>query len=56
MKEAVRRRAPRNMDQLKTVCKEEWKKILPAYCTKLVDSIPKRLKAVIAAKGGHIKY
>ncbi len=56
LKEAVRRRSPRNKNELEAVCKEEWNKILPAYCTKLVDSIPKRLKAVIAAKGGHIKY
>jgi transposase len=56
LKEAVRRRTPRNLEELKAVCSEEWNKILPEYCTKLVNSMPKRLNAVIARKGGHIKY
>lgn len=56
LKEAVRRRSPKNLEELKVVCREEWNKISPEYCKKLVDSMPKRLTAVIANKGGHIKY
>ena len=39
-----------------THCLEEWAKIPVARCTKLIDTYPKRLAAVIAAKGGLTKY
>ena len=32
---------------------EEWAKILVARCAKLIETYPKRLAAVIAAKGGY---
>ena len=35
---------------------EEWNKIPPEVCQKLIESMPKRIKAVIQAKGGHTKY
>lgn len=56
LKDAVRDRKPRDKAELRAICIEEWNKISPDYCTKLVDSMPKRLAAVIAAKGGHTKY
>jgi transposase len=34
----------------------EWPKIEPQECQKLIESIPRRLAAVIKAKGGHTKY
>ncbi len=35
---------------------EEWKKIPVATCEALVNSMPKRVKAVLENKGGHTKY
>ena len=34
----------------------EWSKIEPEECQKLIESMPRRLDAVIKAKGGHTKY
>ena len=34
----------------------EWPKIEPQECQKLIESMPRRLDAVIKAKGGHTKY
>jgi transposase len=34
----------------------EWGKIRPEECQKLIESMPRRLEAVIKAKGGHTKY
>ena len=34
----------------------EWEKIPVNFCKELVDSMPKRIAAVIAAKGGNTKY
>src|SRR5882762_2170840 len=35
---------------------EEWNKIPPETCQKLIESMPRRIQAVIKAKGGHTKY
>jgi transposase len=35
---------------------EEWNKIPPETCQNLIESMPRRIQAVIKAKGGHIKY
>jgi hypothetical protein len=37
-------------------CKEEWEKNSVSRCAKLIETYPKRLTAVIAAKGGATKY
>jgi transposase len=34
----------------------EWEKIPVDYCQKLISSMPRRIKAVLRAKGGHTKY
>ena len=34
----------------------EWGKLRPEVCQKLIETIPRRLEAVIKAKGGHTKY
>uniref|UniRef100_A0A8C7MD22 histone deacetylase n=1 Tax=Oncorhynchus kisutch TaxID=8019 RepID=A0A8C7MD22_ONCKI len=52
----VQRRSPSNLTELERICREEWEK-LPRYrCAKLVASYPRRLEAVIAAKGASTKY
>ena len=44
------------MKELEQFCLEEWAKIPVASCAKLIETYPKRLAAVIAAKGGSTKY
>ncbi len=45
-----------NMGPLKQFCKEEWAKIPPQRCERLIASYRKRLIAVVAAKGGTVSY
>ena len=35
---------------------EVWRNIPPEVCQNLIESMPRRLEAVIKAKGGHTKY
>jgi len=35
---------------------EEWNKIPAETCQNLIESMPRRIEAVIKAKGGHTKY
>ncbi|XP_013788140.1 uncharacterized protein LOC106472057 [Limulus polyphemus] len=50
----MHRRRPSNLQELENIYKQEWGKIFPAYCVKLVKGYPKRLSAVIAVKGAPI--
>ena len=34
----------------------EWDKIEPEVCQNLIESVPRRMEAVIKAKGGYTKY
>uniref|UniRef100_A0AAZ3R0B4 Uncharacterized protein n=1 Tax=Oncorhynchus tshawytscha TaxID=74940 RepID=A0AAZ3R0B4_ONCTS len=43
---------PSNLTELELFCKEEWEKISVSRCAKLIETYPKRLTAVIAAKSG----
>ena len=45
-----------NICQLRDVVMEEWKSIPVATCEALVNSIPRRVKAVLDNDGGHTKY
>uniref|UniRef100_A0A669ESK4 Transposase Tc1-like domain-containing protein n=1 Tax=Oreochromis niloticus TaxID=8128 RepID=A0A669ESK4_ORENI len=56
LKTAVHKRCPSNLTELELFCKEEWARISVCRCAKLVETYPKRLAAVIAAKGGSTKY
>ena len=56
LKRAVHKRCPRNLTDLERFCKEEWDKIPISRCATLIDSYPKRLSAVIKAKGASTKY
>jgi len=57
-KTMVRRRTPppSNIRELEKYVKGAWKDIPPEYYKKLIDSMPQRIKAVIAANGNRIKY
>ncbi len=45
-----------NIHQLRDVVMEEWKRTVVASCEALVNSMPKRVKAVLENNGGHTKY
>ena len=45
-----------NICQLRDVVMEEWKSIPVAACEALVNSMPRRVKAVLDNDGGHTKY
>ncbi len=46
----------KNADELKATVKETWASILPQQCHKLITSKPRRIEAVIKAKGAPTKY
>lgn len=56
LKRRVHTRRPKNLDQLRKYCQEEWKKIPVERCKRLVEGYKRRLKAVIAVKGAQTKY
>ncbi len=47
---------PNNADDLKATVKETWASIPPQQCRKLITSMPRRIEAVIKAKGAPTKY
>lgn len=57
MGQKVRNKAPKTIEELKTVIEEVWTKdITTEEIQKLYDSMPRRVQAVIKAKGGATKY
>ena len=57
IKNIVQARVPQNLDELDRFVQEAFKEIImPEYCKKLYDSLPKRLNLVIKKKGFRIKY
>ena len=52
----VKDRKPSNEDALFEVLKEAWQNLEPELLTKLADSMPERIEAVIAANGYPTKY
>jgi hypothetical protein len=56
LKKHVRARRPTNLNPLHHLCQEEWAKIHPTYCGKLVEGYPKRLTQVKQFKGNATKY
>ena len=52
----VHQQKPSNLKELEQLCLEEWANIPVAKCANLIETYPKRLAAVIAAKGGTTKY
>ncbi|KAK3536029.1 hypothetical protein QTP70_025510, partial [Hemibagrus guttatus] len=56
LKKVVHARNPSNVAELQQFCKDEWAKIPPQRCNRLIASYRKRLIAVVAAKGGPTGY
>jgi len=51
-----RKRQPRNKEELISALREEWKKLDMNIVNGLVDSMPRRMQAVIEARGGPTHY
>ena len=51
----IHKHSPSNLTELELFCKEDWANISGSRCAKLVETYPKIVAAVIAAKGGYIK-
>ncbi len=51
VKRKMRNKRPKNADDLKATVKETWASIPPQQCHKLITSMPRRIEAVIKAKG-----
>lgn len=49
-------RAPKSISELFERISNEWNTITPKLCQDLITSMPKRINAVIKAKGGRTKY
>ena len=47
---------PNRIHKLWERIQEEWKKIPAEECQKLIESMPRRIEAVIKVKGGYTKY
>ncbi|KAK3568277.1 hypothetical protein QTP86_002767 [Hemibagrus guttatus] len=56
LKKVVHARKPSNVAEIQQFCKDEWAKIPPQRCNRLIASYRKRLIAVVAAKGGPTSY
>ncbi|GFW12387.1 transposable element Tcb1 transposase [Trichonephila clavipes] len=56
LERAVQKHQITSKEQLKSVLQEEWLNIAPDTPRHLVESIPRRLEAVISAKGYATKY
>ncbi len=56
LKRKVEERKFSNIHQLRDVVMEEWKRTPVATCEALVNSMSKRIKAVMENNGGHTKY
>lgn len=52
----LRPRRPSSLPELATALKEEWSAISPVFYKNLVESLPRRIEAVIRAKGGPTRY
>ena len=56
LRNCVRARWPTNLTQFHQLCQEEWPKIHPTYCRKLVEGFPKHLTQIKLFKGNATKY
>ncbi|KAF2345950.1 hypothetical protein FHG87_023294 [Trinorchestia longiramus] len=56
LKLKIQKRGPNDITELKEICIEEWNKITPETCKRLVVNYYKRLEAIINNKGYGTKY
>ena len=55
-KRKMRNMRPTNAKELKAAIEASWSSITPRQCHRLIASMPRRIDAVIHAKGGPTKY
>ncbi|KAI2645658.1 Transposable element Tc1 transposase [Labeo rohita] len=56
VKRKMRYARPNNAEELKATIRATWALITPEQCHRLIDSMPRRIAAVIQAKGASTKY
>ena len=56
MKRKLKNLKPKNIRELKEMLIMIWNEITPDITAKLVDSMPRRVEAVLHAKGSNTKY
>ena len=56
LKQNIGNREFKNKDQLWHCVQESWYKISPETCQNLIESMPRRLNAVLTQKGGYSGY
>uniref|UniRef100_A0A9J8DD84 Tc1-like transposase DDE domain-containing protein n=1 Tax=Cyprinus carpio carpio TaxID=630221 RepID=A0A9J8DD84_CYPCA len=56
VKRKMRYARPKNAEELKATIRATWALITPEQCHRLIDSMPRRIAAVIQAKGAPTKY
>ena len=44
------------IDDLRTAVDVAWQRLPQATINEVIDSMPRRIEACIAARGGHIRY
>ncbi len=47
---------PSSIHELWECVQEQWETFTEEECMKLIESMPRRVDAVLKAKGGHTKY
>ncbi|GBB92312.1 hypothetical protein RclHR1_00020015 [Rhizophagus clarus] len=47
---------PKNIEELMVILEEEWNKIEPEILTNLVESLPRRVQAVLDSHGNPTRY
>ncbi len=56
VKRKMQNARPNNAEELKATIRATWALITPEQCHRLIDSMPRRIAAVIQAKGAPTKY
>ena len=56
MKLAEHETSPNGIHELWERIQVDWEEILAKDCQNLIESMPKRVQAVLKAKGGYTKY
>lgn len=52
----IRMEQPVSLNELEATVHRQWARITPPTCMNLIRSMPRRIQAVIDARGGHTKY
>lgn len=56
IKPRIARHRPRNLNELDNAIKLEWEQLDQSFTNSLVESMPRRVSALLQARGGLTKY